>query len=384
MASPVSPASSRALPPGRPWHQRFNRALRHVLTACLNRPSPANGARPVGPRPAADTVRQILIVRVNYRLGNVVLMTSILPVLQAAYPGAVIDVLAGAGPDLLLAGLPLRHVERVSRRMLRAPRAVATLLRRLRRRRYDLVIDASLGSFSGTLYGWLSGAPHRLGGCGRADRLLTWPLDLPAQIPAYGMAPFLASQLGVKTSALPRLTPPTASARAEARAVLRKLSGDAPLPPSGAHLGVFVGGHHEKRYPAEHWIDCVRELGDHPWMTLVFIGPEERELAPRLAAAITHPRVLIVPPQALSIFVTLLADLALLVTPDSGPLHIAAALDVPVLALIQDPKSLGFLPPGDAHRFVHQPTPAELLTAIRQHPAAARLLNPTPADAVQN
>ena len=43
------------------------------------------------------------MIRVNYRLGNIVLLTALLPALRSAYPNATIDVLVGAGPAPLLA-----------------------------------------------------------------------------------------------------------------------------------------------------------------------------------------------------------------------------------------------------------------------------------------
>lgn len=330
------------------------------------------------PWPAPNAVRQILVVRANFRLGNIVIATALLPVLQRAYPGAVIDFLVGEGPSALLQGLPIRHVDTVSRRWLRTPWKGFALWRKLRQRRYDLVLDGSFASFSGTFYAWLTGARHRAGAQGRADRLLTIAVPVPANLESYGVAPWLAGLLDVALVPHTRLEV-SAAARDELDRWLASPGGAAIRQP---YLAVFVGGHHEKRWPVAHWLALLRILAEKPWNTLVLIGPEERELVEVLSAA-AHGGVRVIAPQPLARFTALVAASSLLITPDSGPLHIAAALGVPSLALIQSPHSLRFMPPGAEHRTVMQADPAALLAALAEHPARARLEPPIAADSVQ-
>lgn len=339
----------------------------------LNRSTPR-----VTPWPAAAGVRQILVVRANFRLGNIVIATALLPVLQRAYPGAAIDFLVGEGPAPLLTGLPIRHVDTISRRWLRTPWRALALWRNLRHRQYDLVVDGSFHSFSGTFYAWLTGARHRAGAQGRADRLLTIALPVPPNLASYGIAPWLAGQLGV--TLMPHtLLHVSAIAREETHSWLTSLGIGLVRSP---FLAVFVGGHHEKRWPAEHWLALLRALADQPWVTLVLVGPEERELVGVLSAA-AHGGVRVIPPQPLARFTSLVAESRLLITTDSGPLHIAAALEVPVLALIQTPLSLRFMPPGAMHRTVMLADPAAALAALAEHPARSRLESPAAAGSVQ-
>ena len=357
----------------RPLHQRFNRWSRRVCMRLLNRAT----ARST-PWPAAAEVRQILVIRANYRLGNIVIATALLPALQQAYPGATIDFLVGEGPSALLAGLPIRRVATISRRWLRTPWKAFALWRHLRRQGYDLVLDGSFNSFSGTFYAWLTKARHRAGAQGRADRLLTIALPVPPGMESYGIAPWLAEQLGVKVVPETRLQV-SAKARRDLHAWLDSLGGGPIRPPL---LAIFVGGHHEKRWPAERWLALLAAMADKPWTTLVLVGPEERELVGILSAA-AQGRVRVIPPQALPRFTTLVAESALLITTDSGPLHIAAALGVPVLALIQTPLSLRFMPPGTRHRTVMRAGVPAVLAALAEHPARTRLEPPIAAGSVQ-
>lgn len=338
-----------------------------------------NRTTPVTARwPEAATVRQILVVRANYRLGNIVIATALVPVLQQAYPNAALDFLVGEGPAPLLAGLPIRQVDTISRRWLRTPWKAIALWRSLHRRHYDLVIDGSFSSFSGSFYAWLTGARHRAGGQGHADRLLTIALPVPPNLESYGIAPWLAGRLGQSLVPQTRLHV-SAAARQGLRAWLELPGGGLDRSPL---LTVFVGGHHEKRWPTAHWLTLLNALADKPWTTLVLVGPEERELVGVLTAA-AHGGVRIIPPQPLHRLTAVLAESSLLITPDSGPLHIAAALAVPVLALIQSPHSLRFMPPGTAHRTVLRAGPAAVLAALEEHPVRPALECPPAAGSAQ-
>lgn len=362
-----------ALLAARPLHQRLNRWTRRACMRLLNRAVPR-----VGRWPAASEVRQILVVRANYRLGNIVIATALLPVLRQAYPEAAIDYLVGEGPAPLLDGLEIRHIETVSRRWLYTPWKALALLRRLRQRHYDLALDGSFSSFSGTFYAWLTGSRHRVGAQSRADRLLTIAMPVPPNLTSYGIAPWLAGKLGVALTPETRLHVP-AGVRAEIRAWTATLElghGRTPF------LAVFVGGHHEKRWPTEHWLELIGALSDRPWLTLFLVGPEERKLVTILSAA-ARGKVRVISPQSLARFTALLAESRLLITPDSGPLHIAAALGVPVVALLQSPLSLRFIPPGPMHRMVMQADPAAVLAAVADHPARMHLEPPVAAASVQ-
>ena len=70
----------------------------------------------------------------------------------------------------LLEQLPIDRVHTVSRGCLVRPWRFVALFRELRRRRYDVAVDGGMSSFSGGLYAYLTGAPHRIGHRGAADK----------------------------------------------------------------------------------------------------------------------------------------------------------------------------------------------------------------------
>jgi lipopolysaccharide heptosyltransferase III len=345
----------------------LDRSARRVLDAVLDVvwPPGANGQLP-----DAETVRSILLVRPNFRIGNTVLATALIPVLQARFPAASIDYLAGDTTAKLLDGLPIHRVHCISRSFLLAPWRFIALFFLLRRQQFDLAIDGGLGSLSGALYAYLSNARQRLGGAGRSSRFLTVRLQLPPVGNAYETAANLARAFGVDVPAWPSYRVSAAEA-AVAFPLLRDLGltvGDDVRP----FVAAFVGGHQNKPWPRDHWLELIGQLDAEGTPAVVFVGPEETNFVAALQMQ-ARRSVRVVPPQALRTFASLLARATLLVTPDSGPMHLAAALGVPVVALIQTDGSRFYAPPGRENRVLWRPTSAEARAALHAHPRWALL-----------
>src|SRR6187200_1032385 len=107
----------------------------------------------LGRRGAADEpvdlarVRRVLVVRANFRMGNLLLVTPAHAALRRALPQARIDVVAPkAYVDLLAHSPDVDGRIGVDRRMLTAPWSLLRLVRRLRGERYDLALDGGRGS----------------------------------------------------------------------------------------------------------------------------------------------------------------------------------------------------------------------------------------------
>ena len=81
----------------------------------------------------------------------------------------------------------------------------------------------------------------------------------------------------------------------------------------------------------------------------------------------------VLPLQPLRVMAACCADAALVVTPDTGPMHLAAAVGVPVVAVLQAKISSRYVPRGDAHRELMKPSVAEVLQAVQAHPAWSAL-----------
>jgi ADP-heptose:LPS heptosyltransferase len=143
-----------------------------------------------------------------------------------------------------------------------------------------------------------------------------------------------------------------------------------------------------KRWPADRFGALAQEIHRrHGWPSIVLWGPGEEALAravvdaaPSGAAA---PGAALAPPTTLGDLLAVLAEAALVVSGDTGPLHLAAALGRPVVGLYgpTDPARNGPWAPDDvtvsraaACRCAHQRqchAPRWCLAGIAVHDVAA-------------
>lgn len=309
-------------------------------------------------------------MRANFRLGNTVLVTSLLAVLRVRFPDAGIDILSTDATACLLEGLGIGRVHALSRSHIFAPWRFLRLFRRIRQERYDAAIDGGMTSFSGALYCWLSGAGCRIGGRGPYDFLLTSPLALGPAASVYAAPVEVGRALGVEVpDAWPRYcVQPEEQVRA---ADLVRRIGLAPAAEAARMIAIFVGGHSQKRWPENCWISLLELLEQQGLPAAVFVGPEEQAFAKSLGAR-TWRSVHLVAPQPVRVFAALLQRAAVLVTPDSGPLHLAAALQVRVIVLLQVEKSRFFVPPLPSTVSIVDATPARVLAALRAQSGISR------------
>jgi len=339
---------------------RFKSLLRPLLTRTAGREERLTPAMLGG-------VRSVLIVRPNFRIGNALIATPLIGALRERFPGAAIDFLATDRTACLLDGLPLRRVIPLERRHARQPIRLLRLLGDLRHRHYDLAVEGGRGSFSGTLLTALCGARYRMGLGPGAPGIPDVRVGCGSGSHAYDGAAALAEALGVPCARKP-VYRVAESERREAHEVLKTLD----LVEQGRvrpYLGLSPSGRGEKRWPVADWEDLVDQLGRRRLPVVVFLGPGQRKLG-RSLARLAMRNVRILEPQPLRLFAAICAEAALMVTADSGPMHLAAALGVPTIAILESPRSLRYGPRGEEDRALFRPDLATVIDAITSHPAS--------------
>ena len=119
-------------------------------------------------------------------------------------------------------------------------------------------------------------------------------------------------------------------------------------------VGIFPGaGHPSRRWPIEHFAAVADHLiRNNRVRVVVFAGPEERPLVPQMktlfpSSTIFFDRLTI--PQ----LVSAQARLTLLISNDTGPMHVAAAAGTPVVVIMDRPDPHSFVPLGNQHRLVY-------------------------------
>ena len=130
-----------------PLHTRFRRGFNRRVNRFLSRftPTPDVGGT-IDPR----AVRRILIVRPNYRIGNMLFLTPLLNALGEQMPQAEVDLLVGMrSAGAILAPLPnVGRVYDFPRKLLRQPVKLWHFIRAIRANAYDVVINLMPSSSS--------------------------------------------------------------------------------------------------------------------------------------------------------------------------------------------------------------------------------------------
>ena len=221
----------------------------------------------------------------------------------------------------------------------------ARLAWRLRQARFDLVIDFHGGPRSA----WLTratGAPRRIGYAlpGRAwaytDRV-AWTRALVPPRHSVQNQWDLLTPLGILPPQAGQTPVEMGTDRAAAAVVERRL-GEAQVPPDAPIVLIHVSaGNPFRRWPAEHFAEVAAALAldDHTRRIIITAGPSERGAADAIAAAAQARAgtaaggILRCGEFDLLELRVLASRAALYVGGDSGPLHIAATTDVPIVAL---------------------------------------------------
>ena len=306
--------------------------------------------------------RNVLVIDFG-QLGDVVLSLPALEALRKRFPQSRLTVAAGKpGAEIVkLAGLAdeVLAIDRVGLRD--GPKILSLvqifgLVKKVRRAKYDFVID--LHSLSETnLLGFLSGAPKRLFSR-RPPRSWDFLANFQPQPPVeddhrkrHLIDRYLdvLLPLGVKDADREPRIRSLPEDDATVASLLRKAGAD-----SGAPLvGLFPGaGHDSRRWPMEKFAELAEYFIRNDRVRVVlFLGPEESALLRQLRAAFPKGTVifdkLTVPQLAAA-----QARLAVFVSNDTGPMHIAAAVGTPVVVVIHRRAPSSYLPIGERHRFI--------------------------------
>ncbi|MGE0537043.1 MAG: lipopolysaccharide heptosyltransferase II [Pirellulales bacterium] len=282
-------------------------------------------------------------------IGDATMATPALRALRRRYPAGT---LVGVGRPFLrdlLAGTSWLDelIEFDPRGRDRRQRGFA-FLQRLRAARLDTVLLLS-NSLRTAIWAWASGAQRRVGYVrnGRGPLLTTrlhqkretvagrwWPASRwqPSPVLDDYLALAYALDCPVESPRLELAT--TAAGERAADAAWQRLGLDSRRPVVALNSSGAYGA--AKLWPRGYFValarSIVQSLGHD---VLVLCGPQERELAREIAAQAGLTRVVSLADEPLSLGLTkaALRRCRLLVTTDSGPRHLAAALHVPTVSL---------------------------------------------------
>lgn len=96
-------------------------------------------------------------------------------------------------------------------------------------------------------------------------------------------------------------------------------------PPSVRRIGLFLGASEEHKRPTPtFWTELIRELERRHWVPVLLGGPADQELCRQVQAMVGRPVASACGRLGLEQFASFGQGLAAMITPDTGPMHLAA------------------------------------------------------------
>lgn len=285
--------------------------------------------------------RRILLVRTD-RIGELLLTTPAFGAVRESFPGAKITLVVKSSSSPVVEGNPC--VDSIVKldpcSDLDSPAKRFRFIRFLRGSGFDTAIIFNPSKFFNVAV-FLAGIPVRVGYDRKLGFLLTNAIEDKKYLcekheVEYNLDLAKAAGAGILSK---KLCFPLAETDECAAAKILAQAGIA----GGAFVAVHPGtSNPEKLWPAERFARVCDKVIDEFGIKIVLAGGgEERSIAGEVKAKMRNTAVDLTGKLALKEFGALLKRSALLISCDSGPVHVASAVGTPVIALFGEARSGG-------------------------------------------
>lgn len=269
-------------------------------------------------------IKRVLVIKPR-AIGDVLLSTSVLPGLRRAFPSASIDFLVEAFAAPVLEGNPF--IDNVLSYNTAKDSSVS-IISRVRGNNYNLVIDLFANPRTAVITR-LSGARYRVGFPFKWRRYAYNIIVTPRSGDVHNVEFNLDAlrRIGIE----PVDGKPSFSVDEYSRRFAESFFEENNLR-SGEFFAINIGGGWDiKRWPVDKFIELCTMIDSRLGKRVVVLyGPSEEADASRISSS---SNALLAPQTTLKQMGAILTGSALLITNDSGPMHVAAALGVPTLAI---------------------------------------------------
>lgn len=312
--------------------------------------------------------QNILVIHFG-QMGDVILALPALQAIRQKFPAARITVLIGKSSAMIasLAGVFDEEiiVDRVELRdgnKLRSINKIRRLVREVRRRKFDFIID--LHSLSETnLLGFLSGARKRLY-ANRENRSLDFFAKFPEKPPLEDKSKHITDRylevlkpLGIEDA--PRFVEiiPKESDIEFVKNLLKPVNTEIEN-----LVGLFPGaGHPNRRWSLENFAELSRLLsrGENPPQIIVFLGPEEAGWRNEVEK-IFPPETIVFDKLSIPQLLAAISLLRVLVSNDTGVVHIGAIAGAGLVLVMDERAPTTYQPLTEKIRVVRSGTIHEI------------------------
>jgi heptosyltransferase-2 len=303
-------------------------------------------------------VRHILLRSANW-VGDAVMTTPAVRAVRKNFPRAKITLLAK--PWVMPVFFNNPHVDEIMRYDAagrhNGPVGLYHLSRDLRQKKFDLAIVFQ-NAFEAALLAFAARIPRRLGFAtdGRAalltDRLYTYRALKKGHLIDYYLGIMSGAALDLDGRKLELFI--SGQEKKKALALLTNFGLNPAEPVAGLNPGATFGT--AKRWLPERFAELSRCLyADKGVRSLLFGGPGEAELGRQIAAMSGDCAVNLCGRTSLREAMALINQCRFFITNDSGLMHVAAALNIPQLAIIGPTDFVATGPSNDRSRLVRVP-----------------------------
>jgi lipopolysaccharide heptosyltransferase II len=301
------------------------------------------------PIPPAETVRRVLVLKL-WGMGSIVLASPLLQELRARYPEARIVFVTLEENAAILSCVPAIDGSitiDLSRGIPRFFLQTLAVIWRVRRERYDLLMDLEFFTRFSAIFSFLARPRCSYGFSSKGSmRGQLHDAEVPFNTYNHVVLNFLSLLRGKPVEPLPefeiagpRVLPAIAASDATAAALARRLAAKPGFREGRSLVAVNPNAGDmalERRWPEKRMLDFLKGLCTAEDVNVVLTGgPSEREFVASLvdASGLGERVVNLAGEIGIDELVALFNRSDVVVTNDSGPLHIAAAAGASVVAL---------------------------------------------------
>lgn len=305
-------------------------------------------------------VERIIIRSTNW-VGDAILTTPAVRAVRKNFPDAKITMLAKPWVAPIFYNNP--HVDQViqyhSEKRHRGWLGRVRLVKALRQGKFDLAILFQ-NAFEAAMLTYLAGVPNRLGyDTDRRRFLLTHSIKMTPRLKQIHEIDYYLGMLqavGLKHDGRDLTLGVTEQERNRASEILRKQHIARRDKLVGVSPGATYGS--AKRWPPERYAAlCDKMHESRRVRIIIFGGPGEEATGYRVSEAMKHPSVNLCGKTTLRETAALIERCQLLVTNDSGLMHVAAALNVPLVAIFGSTNPITTGPSGLRSRVIRASVP---------------------------
>jgi len=308
-----------------------------------------------------ENLRKILVRATNW-IGDGVMSLAALDALRERFPSAEIVLVSKPWVSELYHSLPAvnRQIIYNPDKEHQGPQGFWKLVRQLREERFDAAVLFQ-NAFHAAWMAWCARIPVRIGYARDSRSALLTDAVEPPDPSVYGHQVYYYLQLLFRAGLIDRYEPVKEvrlvvqdPEKEWARRHLQRMGLSGPRFLVGINPGAFYGS--AKRWLLSRYAQLAdRLIGALHADVLIFGSREERALAEEIGRAMKHTPLILAGKTSLRQLLALLAQCRLVVTNDSGPMHLAAALGLPVVAIFGSTDERATGPVGSRTRVVKRP-----------------------------